>query len=53
MMKTGLVAASVLAVLVAGCSPKLEQGEVLEKKGDTFTIRLSKTIDEPIVADKS
>lgn len=48
MMKTWLVAASVLAVLVAGCSPKLEEGEVLEKTGDTFTIRLSKTIDEPI-----
>jgi uncharacterized protein YndB with AHSA1/START domain len=47
-MKTWLVAASVVAVLVAGCSPKLEQGEVLEKKDDTFTIRLSKTIDEPI-----
>jgi uncharacterized membrane protein len=48
MMKTWLVAASVVAVLVAGCSPKLEQGEILEKKDDTFTIRLSKTIDEPI-----
>jgi uncharacterized protein YndB with AHSA1/START domain len=34
MMKTWLVAASVLAVL--------------EKKGDTFTIRLEKKIDEPI-----
>ena len=48
MMKTWLVAASVLAVLVAGCSPKLEEGEILEKKGDTFTIRLEKKIDEPI-----
>ena len=48
MMRTWLVAASVVAVLVAGCAPKLEQGEVLEKKEDTFTIRLSKTIDEPI-----
>jgi uncharacterized protein YndB with AHSA1/START domain len=48
MMKTWLVAVSVLAVLVVGCSPKLEQGEVLEKSGDTFTIRLSRTIDEPI-----
>jgi uncharacterized protein YndB with AHSA1/START domain len=48
MMKTWLVAASVLAVLVAGCSPKLEQGEVLEKTGDTFTIKLTKTIDDPI-----
>lgn len=48
MMKTWLVAASVLAVLVVGCSPKLEEGEVLEKKGDTFTIRLEKKVDEPI-----
>jgi hypothetical protein len=48
MMKTWLVAASVVTVLVAGCSPKLEQGEVLEKQGDTFTIRLEKKIDEPI-----
>ena len=48
MMKTWLIAASVLAVLVAGCSPKLEEGEVLEKQGDTFTIRLEKKIDEPI-----
>jgi hypothetical protein len=47
-MKTWLVAASVLAVLVAGCSPKLEEGEVLEKTGDTFTIRLEKKIEEPI-----
>ncbi len=47
-MKTWLVAASVLAVLVVGCSPKLEEGEVLEKKGDTFTIRLEKKVDEPI-----
>src|SRR5262249_3865118 len=48
MMKTWLVAAGVLAVLVAGCSPKLEEGEGLEKSGDTFTIRLTKTLDEPI-----
>ncbi len=47
-MKTWIVAASVLAVLVAGCSPKLEEGEVLDKKGDTFTIRLEKTINEPL-----
>jgi uncharacterized membrane protein len=48
MIKTWLVAASVLTVLVAGCSPKLEQGEILEKKDDTFTIRLEKKVDEPI-----
>ena len=48
MMKTWIVAASVLAVLMAGCSPKLEEGEILEKKGDTFTIKLQKTLDEPI-----
>jgi hypothetical protein len=47
-MKTFLVAFIAAAVLVAGCSPKLEQGELLEKNGDTFTIRLAKTIDEPI-----
>lgn len=47
-MKTWIVAASVLAVFVAGCSPKLEQGEILDKKGDTFTIRLEKKLDEPI-----
>ena len=27
---------------------QLEQGEVLEKTGDTFTIKLTKTIDDPI-----
>lgn len=46
-----LATIGVLAVLVAGlaaCSPKLEEGEVLEKEGDTFTVRLSRTIDEPI-----
>ncbi|MCC6766274.1 MAG: SRPBCC family protein [Deltaproteobacteria bacterium] len=48
MMKTWLVAASVLAVFVVSCSPKLEEGEILEKKGDTFTIRLEKKVDEPI-----
>jgi hypothetical protein len=47
-MKTWIVAASVLALFAAGCSPKLEEGEVLEKSGDTFTIRLEKKIDEPI-----
>lgn len=50
-MKTILAACVALitaTALVAGCSPKLEEGEVLEKNGDTFTIRLSKTIDEPI-----
>jgi hypothetical protein len=39
---------SVLAVVLAGCSPKLEEGEMLEKNGDTFNIRLSKTINQPI-----
>jgi uncharacterized protein YndB with AHSA1/START domain len=43
-----LIAFTTATALVAGCSPKLEEGEVLEKNGDTFTIRLSKTIDEPI-----
>ena len=38
----------IVAVLALACSPKLEQGEVLEKNGDTFTIRLTSTIDEPI-----
>jgi uncharacterized protein YndB with AHSA1/START domain len=47
-MKTSLVTMAVLALVVAGCSPKLEEGEVLDKKGDTFTIRLSQTINEPI-----
>lgn len=47
-MKTWIVAVSALAVLVTACSPKLEEGEVLEKTGDTFTIRLEKKIDEPI-----
>jgi hypothetical protein len=42
----GVVA--VLAAALAACSPKLEEGEVLEKEGDTFTVRLTKTIDEPI-----
>jgi uncharacterized protein YndB with AHSA1/START domain len=48
MIKTWLIAAGVMAVFIAGCSPKLEEGEVLEKKGDTFTIRLQKTVDAPI-----
>jgi len=48
-MRTMIVAAGIAAVLIAaGCAPKLEQDEVLEKKGDTFTIRLVKTIDEPM-----
>jgi hypothetical protein len=42
----GVVA--VVAAALAACSPKLEEGEVLEKEGDTFTVRLTKTIDEPI-----
>jgi len=48
MMRRMLVAVAVLAVLVAACSPKLEEGEVMEKSGDTFTIRLTKTVEEPI-----
>jgi len=49
-MKTWLAVLSALALMLtaAACSPKLEEGEVLEKEGDTFTIRLSKEIDEPI-----
>jgi hypothetical protein len=47
-MKTLLAIVSVLALAVTACSPKLEEGEVLDKQGDTFTIRLSKKIDEPI-----
>jgi uncharacterized protein YndB with AHSA1/START domain len=43
-----LAATSVVALLVAGCSPKLEEGDLLEKNGDTFTIRLTKKIDQPI-----
>ena len=35
-----LATLSVLALVMAGCSPKLEEGEMLEKNGDTFTIRL-------------
>lgn len=38
----------VLALLLAGCSPKLEEGEMLEKNGDTFTIRLTKKVEQPI-----
>lgn len=48
-MKTWLATFAVLALIVAaGCSPKLEEGELLDKQGDTFTIRLSQTINEPI-----
>jgi uncharacterized protein YndB with AHSA1/START domain len=47
-MRTFLAGFIAVTVLLAGCSPKLEEGEVLEKNGDTFTIRLSKKIDEPI-----
>jgi Polyketide cyclase / dehydrase and lipid transport len=47
-MKTWLAVLGVLALVVVACSPKLEEGDVLEKNGDTFTVRLSKTIDEPI-----
>jgi hypothetical protein len=43
-----LALCAVLALGLAACSPKLEEGEVLEKQGDTFTIRLTKKIDEPI-----
>jgi len=43
-----LATAAVVALVVAGCSPKLEEGDVLEKNGDTFTIRLTKKIEEPI-----
>jgi hypothetical protein len=38
----------ILALVIAGCSPKLEEGDVLEKNGDTFTIRLTKQLDQPI-----
>jgi len=47
-MRSFLAAFIAATVLVAGCSPKLEEGEILEKKGDTFTIQLTKKIDEPI-----
>ena len=47
-MKTIVAILSMLAMLAAGCSPKLEEGEVLDKQGDTFTIRLSKKVAEPI-----
>jgi len=43
-----LATAAIVAIVVAGCSPKLEEGDVLEKNGDTFTIRLTKKIDQPI-----
>jgi uncharacterized protein YndB with AHSA1/START domain len=43
-----LAVLGVLALTVAACSPKLEEGEVLEKNGDTFTIRLTKKLDHPI-----
>jgi uncharacterized protein YndB with AHSA1/START domain len=43
-----LAVLGVLALTVAACSPKLEEGELLEKNGDTFTIRLTKKLDHPI-----
>lgn len=43
-----LAVTGVIAILIAGCAPKLEEGDLLEKNGDTFTIRLTKKIDEPI-----
>src|SRR5689334_14661486 len=43
-----LATTAIVAIVVAGCSPKLEEGDVLEKNGDTFTIRLTKKIDQPI-----
>src|SRR2546425_11458414 len=46
--RTLLATVGILAVLALACSPKLEEGDVLEKNGDTFTIRLTKKIDEPI-----
>ena len=46
--KTILAMVAVLGVVALACSPKLEEGEVLEKNGDTFTIRLTKKIDEPL-----
>ena len=50
-MRISLLATAVVAVVLIGsasCSPKLEEGELLEKVGDTFTIRLSRTINVPI-----
>jgi hypothetical protein len=47
-MKKVLALAGVIVLFVVSCSPKLEEGEVLDKQGDTFTIRLTKKIDEPI-----
>jgi uncharacterized protein YndB with AHSA1/START domain len=47
-MKTVLAIAGMIVLFVASCSPKLEEGEMLDKQGDTFTIRLTKKIDEPI-----
>jgi uncharacterized protein YndB with AHSA1/START domain len=48
-MKSFVIALTAVALAAAAaCSPKLEEGEVLEKKDDTFTIRLEKKIDEPI-----
>src|ERR1700752_2343919 len=47
-MKTIVAILSVFVMLAAGCSPKLEEGEVLDKQGDTFTIRLSKKVEEPL-----
>ena len=50
-MRISLLATAAVAVVLIGsaaCSPKLEEGELLEKVGDTFTIRLSRTINVPI-----
>lgn len=47
-MRTFVIVCTALTVIAVGCSPNLEEGEVLEKKGDTFTIRLAKKIDEPL-----
>jgi hypothetical protein len=47
-MKTWLAAVGVVVLLVSGCAPKLEEGEILEKEGDTFTIRLSRRVEAPI-----
>jgi uncharacterized protein YndB with AHSA1/START domain len=43
-----LAVLGVLALTLAACSPKLEEGEVLEKDGDTFTIRLTNKIAQPV-----
>lgn len=43
-----LAVLGVLALTLAACSPKLEEGELLEKNGDTFTIRLTNKIAQPV-----